>query len=190
MAREERKEFAKLRVRLLNLTESKQFICARSGLSNKSIHIHHLKELVSGGNNETSNMIPLCGDCHSEWDLCHDIGMNFGEFLVSLPSKTWQTATYIGLFRYYGRIGDILKNIYQVQFTANALKYPRTEENPLAYFEEMERQNKVFSAYPYSDSNEMLRRYGQCYDVFDNSVEFREFSDEMLKSVLSKARPR
>lgn len=43
MAREERKEFAKLRVRLLNLTESRQFICARCGLSNKSIHIHHRK---------------------------------------------------------------------------------------------------------------------------------------------------
>ena len=188
MVSEERKEFANMRRRLLNKTGSKQFICARCGLASKSVNIHHIKELFEGGENKTKNMIPLCWDCHREWDLCHDIGMTFGEFLVSLPSKAWQTATYIGLFRYYGKLGGKLKNIYQIQFTGNALKYPGVDENPMIYYEEIERQNKIFSAYPYSDTNEMLRQYGTFYETFDNSVEFKEFSEEMISRVLSKGK--
>lgn len=123
--------------KMLCRTGSKQFICARCGLASKSVNIHHIEELHQGGENKTENMIPLCGDCHREWDLCHDVGMTFGEFLVSLPSKAWQIATKLGFFKSPHPTGRAIEAVYQVQFSGHAVKYPGVEEDPLAYFKEL-----------------------------------------------------
>lgn len=56
MVSEERKEFAKMRRKMLCRTGSKQFICARCGLASKSVNIHHIEELHQGGENKTENM--------------------------------------------------------------------------------------------------------------------------------------
>ena len=186
MASEDRKEFANMRRRLLNKTGSKQFICARCGLASKSVNIHHIKELFEGGENKTQNMIPLCGDCHREWDLCHDIGMTFGEFLVSLPSKAWQIATKLGFFKSPYPVGKAIETVYQIQFSGNAVKYPGIDEDPLAYFKELKRQNGIFNAYPYSDHKKMLELYGGFYGVIEDKNEFNEYSKNILDEVLSK----
>lgn len=52
MVSEERKEFAKMRRKMLCRTGSKQFICARCGLASKSVNIHHIEELHQGGENK------------------------------------------------------------------------------------------------------------------------------------------
>lgn len=177
MASEQRKEFAAFRSRLLNGTASKEFICARCGEPSKSIHIHHIEELISGGENNLTNMIPLCGDCHLEWDTCADIGMKFGEFLVSLPCKTWQMSTAIGLFKSTESIGNALKNIYKLQFTGNALKYEN--KNGYSYWDELKRQNRIFSAYPYSDHEKMIELYGNMYMTVQED-EFERLSKNRL----------
>lgn len=184
MASEERKEFAKMRKRLLNRTGSKQFICARCGLSSKSVNIHHIEELIGGGENRTENMIPLCGDCHREWDLCYDVGMDFGEFLVSLNSKAWQIATKIGFFKSPYSVGKALETVYQVQFSGNAVKYPGVEDDPLSYFKELKKQNQVFNAYPYSDHKRMLELYGGFYVTIENKDEFDLYSRDILDEIL------
>lgn len=44
--------------------------CARCGrrdgnVNHGSLHVHHYVPLSNGGTNELSNLLPLCGDCHS-----------------------------------------------------------------------------------------------------------------------------
>lgn len=186
MVSEERKKFAKMRRKMLYRTGSKQFICARCGLASKSVNIHHIEELHQGGENKTENMIPLCGDCHREWDLCHDVGMTFGEFLVSLPSKAWQIATKLGFFKSPHPTGGAIEAVYQVQFSGHAVKYPGVEEDPLAYFKELKKQNELFSAYPYSDHKKMLALYGGFYETIEDGEEFNKYSKNILDKVLSQ----
>lgn len=47
-----------------------RYRCARCGrrdgnVNTGSLHVHHYVPLSSGGTNELSNLMPLCGDCHS-----------------------------------------------------------------------------------------------------------------------------
>lgn len=44
-----------------------------NGFSRKSrdLHIHHIRPLSQGGNNELENLIPLCDICHRDVDECH-----------------------------------------------------------------------------------------------------------------------
>ena len=179
---EQRKEFATMRRKLLRETGSKEFICARCGTMSKSNHIHHIKELIDGGENDVKNMIPLCGDCHLEWDLCADVGMSFGEFLVSLSNKAWQIATKAGLLKAPTLSGEMFSTVYQLQFTTAAIKCANKYEDVLRYFDEMERQNKIFSAYPYSDHKKMLQLYGDAYITIDDEKEYNRYVQKIVES--------
>lgn len=168
MASKERQEFAKKRKTLLAQTTGKQFICARCGKFSKSAHLHHIKELIDGGSNNNENLIPLCENCHIEWDAGADVGMEFGEFLVSLSSMTWQIAAMTGLFGSPYPVGEAFANIYKLQFTGNALRYtPQKDEKRgyLDYWRELKRQNELFSTYPYSDHDKMIKLYGEMYET-------------------------
>ena len=67
--RDQRAEFNKYRRKLLKENDIEHLICARCGEFRCSIHLHHIKELVYGGANEASNLVPLCYECHHEWDI-------------------------------------------------------------------------------------------------------------------------
>lgn len=86
-----RKEYGRYRQVLLRQNRIDKLICARCGVENKSNHLHHLTEIAYGGKNR-ENLIPLCADCHKDWDTCESIGMSFGEFLVSVSTPIMQMA--------------------------------------------------------------------------------------------------
>ena len=184
MATEMRKEFAKYRGKLLRQTERQQFICARCGRYGSGIHIHHIKELVDGGENGNSNLIPLCGTCHDEWDYAADTGMSFGEFLVSLPVTSWLLITKSGLWKSPYSVGKTLSNLYVCQFVGQAIKY--NEDNPFAYWDELEHQNEMFPAYPYSDHEKMIKLYGDFYRTSESEEEFSQFADKAFDEIREK----
>ena len=190
MASEKRLEFAKLRNRLLHQTGTKEFICARCGKFGKSVNLHHIEELIQGGENELSNLIPLCGDCHAEWDVCADVGMTFGEFLVSLPFGSMQIAAYIGLFKSPEPIGNTLENIYALQFTGRAFKWEAKRGKDgswIDYWRELERQNSIFNAYPYSDHTKMIELFGTMYKTLPAAA-FKEYTEKKTNDALRKDR--
>jgi len=183
MEKTEREKFADFRRLLLRTENIKHLICARCGYFSKSVDLHHLEELIFGGSNEVGNLVPLCRTCHIDWDDCGEIGMSFGEFLVSLSSVAWQAAAHLGLFRSNMGVGVALENIYKMQFNAQSIKYNR--ENLSAYWQELKRQNKIFTAYPYSDHAKMLELYGDMYKpLSDNN--FEEYTKARLAQVESK----
>ncbi len=173
MASKERQEFADKRRMLLAKTTSKQFICARCGKCSKSVHLHHIKELIDGGSNDNKNLIPLCENCHIEWDDGADVGMEFGEFLVSLSSMTWQIAAMTGLFRSPYPVGEAFANIYKIQFTGNAIKFDvgkNRGDKFFSYWDELKQQNEMFQAYPYSDHDKMIKLYGKMYETLSSDA--------------------
>lgn len=160
---ERRAEFQRNRAEIVKQFGRKTLICARCGNKSKSTHIHHIDPLIFGGSDNCENLIPLCSECHDEWDTYSDNGIDFGDFLTTLPAKTFAVMYRISAFRFPTESGFDMSKIYILQFTGNAMK----QEEPLDYFEEIRQENKVFCKYPYSDSGEMLRVYGQHYDIVD-----------------------
>lgn len=45
----------------------KKIGCLRCG-SCQNLNVHHIKPLISGGDNNESNLLVLCFDCHMEWE--------------------------------------------------------------------------------------------------------------------------
>lgn len=183
MQKAKREEYADFRRLLLKNENIKSLICARCGRFSKSVELHHLKELIFGGENNVKNLIPLCNNCHCEWDICGEIGMSFGEFLVSLPVTAWQVASYTGLFRSNIGVGEVLENIHKILFNSQAIRY--NNQNLDAYWQELKRQNIIFSAYPYSELDKMLELYGDMYKLLPEN-EFDIYTKERMKQVESK----
>ena len=153
-----RKEFEKYKTSLLRQNGITSLICARCGYSNPSNHLHHIKEVVYGGEDTPENLIPICAECHHEWDICSAVGMSFGEFLVSVSSLTLQLAAKQGLFRSGTSSDELLKALHIAQFSANSLS-----NEDIDYWIELEKQNKLFNTYPYSNNDTMLSHYGSIY---------------------------
>lgn len=188
MASVSRQEFAKKRKALLAQTASGQFICARCGRFSKSVNLHHITELIDGGSNDNRNLIPLCEDCHIEWDTCADVGMVFGEFLVSLPSMTWQMVAMTGLLRSPHSIGKALAGVYKMQFTGGALRFTAIKKQNRVYFDywdELKRQNEMFPSYPYSNHDKMIKLYGSMYETLSQES-FAEYAQERLEEIKAR----
>lgn len=170
MASEKRQEFAKIRNKLIKETATKEFICARCGKVGSSVNIHHMEELWEGGENELDNLIPLCSTCHEEWDLYDAVGMDFGNFLVSLPVGIWVLLTASGVFRYPHHLSEVLRNSYKMQFASHALKFgDRSENGFIEYYNELKRQNAMFDSFPYSDHDKMLELYGGIFETIESA---------------------
>lgn len=62
----EHKELCRLKTEATRIGQkmiSEGHVCEKCG-SNDRLQIHHKKPLLQGGNNESSNLILLCFDCH------------------------------------------------------------------------------------------------------------------------------
>lgn len=156
---ERRKEFTKKRNRILKENGWTSLICARCGRESQSTHLHHIVAVADGGSDDPENLIPLCCDCHNEWDTYEEMGVEFGPFLTTLPLHCFASMYYLGIFRLSEKVD--LNMLYVVQFAGRAFK--RKDEAHL-YWEDMKAQNKVFSKYPYGDAAKMLELYGKHYE--------------------------
>ena len=150
-----RKEFEKYKTSLLKQNGITSLICARCGYSNRSNHLHHITEVVYGGQDSADNLIPLCAECHHEWDACCAVGMSLGEFLVSVSSLTLRIATKQGAFNSTIPTNELLNALHISQFSANSFKDEDSD-----YWAELNKQNKLFNTYPYSDHDAMLTQHG------------------------------
>lgn len=154
---ERRKEFNKVRSHILREHNWKTLICARCGRESPSIHFHHINPIADGGTDEPENLIPLCHDCHKEWDTYEAIGVDFGAFLTTLPIHCFASMYYLGAFRPTFQVD--LKTVYLLQFTWRSIK-----RGDGSFWKDFEEQNKFFCQYPYSDPVKMLKLYGKHYE--------------------------
>lgn len=171
MDEDKRIEFNKLRKQWMKEHGWKGFVCARCGHFSKSAHLHHIKELIYGGENTPENLIPLCGECHRELDRYPD-GFPFEQFLVSMPgvilplsiemtalecadllsSREWMAICSIGY-----RAVNLAK-------TSSVLEEMNILASDLLY-----EQNDFFSRYPYSDEDWRAKQLKAVYGEFDFS---------------------
>ena len=154
-----REEFAKFRRKLLKEQNIEHPICARCGEWRRSVHLHHIKELVHGGTNDVENLIPLCHVCHSEWDFWDDGMFDFGTFLLTPPIQ------YIRKV-FFGKVAMSEHSLMMYRASQRIMRsldwaemYHDGEDDD-QYTIEWKRQNAIFNAYPYSDFFEMFRLYG------------------------------
>jgi hypothetical protein len=143
----------------------KGFICARCGKYGKNIHLHHIVELVHGGENVPENVIPLCSACHSDWDYFPD-KYPFEQFLVTMPGMllplSSEMATIEGADMFSTRAWIALcASVYRATNIAKA-SYTLEDDGWLASDIEYN-QNQFFSKYPYSDYNWRANQLKQAY---------------------------
>lgn len=163
---EKRVEFEKLRKRWMKEHGWKGFVCARCGRFGKSTHLHHIQEVVYGGDNTPDNLIPLCGSCHREWDNYPE-DYPFEQFLVTMPGKilclTQELCDIEGaeLFTTKAWLA-FCGSVYRAVNMAKASE--DMEEQGWFSHDLLYEQNQFFSRYPYSDEawrRDMLNRvYG------------------------------
>lgn len=156
---ERRAEFQRFRKEITKVFGRDTLICARCGARSKSTHIHHITPLIEGGNDDYKNLIPLCSDCHLEWDTYSDAGVGFGEFLTTIPNYMFAILYKMQMFRFAEKQRPDMNTIYKSQFPGNSLKC----NEPQKYWAELAEENEKFCAYPYSDQDEMLRLFGKHY---------------------------
>lgn len=152
---DKRTEFAKLRKQWMKDHEWKGFVCARCGRYSTSVHLHHIQELIHGGENAPENLIPLCGDCHRELDVYPE-GWEFEKFLVTLPGLALPITQKAGLldgaeyFTTRGWLGFCASAYRAVNMAkaGNKLEEQEWTASDLQYA-----QNQFFSKYPYSDES-------------------------------------
>ena len=154
-----REEFQKFRRKLLKENNIEHLICARCGEWLHSTHLHHVVELSSGGTNTVENLIPLCPECHTEWDVWDNGVFDFGTFLITPKVREVRKV-------FFGRIAISKQSIQLVRIVRTCVQsqrwaelYKEGEDNE-DYRSEYRRQNEIFSAYPYSDTQKMLELYG------------------------------
>ena len=157
---EKRKEFRKFRTKLLKENEIEHLICARCGEWRVSIHLHHIIEVVHGGKNEASNLIPLCYKCHNEWDYWNDGEFNFGTFLLT-PRLQDIRKIYFGRIAISRRSLEMCRALWECCRSQDwaAQFHDGVDDDQYRY--EFRRQNEVFNQYPYSDVNKMFELYGE-----------------------------
>ena len=182
-----RAEFKKFRRKLLKENEINVLICARCGRWSKSVNLHHLKELIYGGENTTENLIPICSECHNEWDAWDDGEISFGQFLLTPRLKD------IRKF-FFGKMAMSSKSLqtYRAAMMTSrswewAAEFPFDDEED-GYYNEIYRQNLIFSAYPYSDEEKMFSVYGIMntpitLEDFSYIQSSGAFSEELIKRV-------
>ena len=172
-----REEFAKVRRELLKRLGRKTLICARCGHKSESVHLHHIEEMWAGGSDEPENLIPLCNECHVEWDTYGGAGLTFGEFLTTLSYAAFALMYRAGYFRLPKDYPLDAKMFYLVQFVGKA------EKHGTNYFMEMGEENKMFCAYPYSNAIKMLELYGKHYEPFtpDEVERYGEYVNGLLE---------
>lgn len=175
-----REEFAKVRRELLKRLGRKTLICARCGHKSESVHLHHIKEMWEGGSDEPENLIPLCNECHVEWDTYGGAELTFGEFLTTLSYAAFALMYRAGYFRLPKDYPLDAKMFYLVQFVGKA------EKHGTSYFIEMGEENKMFCAYPYSNAIKMLELYGKHYEPFtpDEVERYGEYVNGLLKGAV------
>jgi hypothetical protein len=143
----------------------KGFICARCGRFSKSVHLHHIQELVHGGENIPENLIPLCGDCHRELDFYPD-NYPLEQFLVTMPgmilSLSTEMATFKGAELFSTRRWMALcASTYRA---VNLVKAGRElESEGWTANDFMYAQNIFFCKYPYSDERWRSEQLKQVY---------------------------
>ena len=161
-ARTPREEFEKYKRRFLKENDIKHLICARCGEWRTSVHLHHIKELVYGGTNDAYNLIPLCGECHDEWDKWDNDSFEFGTFLLTPKTRDLRRVFFGKLAISSHSLAMYRGLMIPVRSQEWAAMYE--DEDVLDYKTEFIRQNKLFAQYPYSDVEEMLTRYGNVPD--------------------------
>ncbi len=163
-----RQEFQKVKTKILKTLGRKTLICARCGHRSKSTHIHHIKPIIEGGTDNHENLIPLCGDCHLEWDSYENAEIDFGCFLTTLNAYIMAALYKHSMFRVPSCVGTGMKGAYAVQFSGNAIKAYKEDGNS-AYWGQIQEENEIFNAYPYSDTHKMLELYGEHYNPISQS---------------------
>ena len=164
---DKRSEFTKLRRQWMNDHGWKGFICARCGRYGKSTHLHHIQEIVYGGENVPENLIPLCSKCHRELDFYPE-NYPFEQFLVTMPGVilpiSHEIAKIDGVEALSARtLMSICAQTYRATNMANANFY--LEDDGWAAGDLQYDQNQFFSKYPYSDENwratQLKKAYGE-----------------------------
>ena len=162
---DKRTEFARLRRRWMKEHGWKGFVCARCGRFSKGTHLHHIQELLYGGENTPENLIPLCSDCHHEWDFYPE-DYPFEWFLVTMPGVvlplTHEMATFEGaeLFSTRAWLG-LCATAYR---SVNLAKTSRVlEDEGWTAGDFVYEQNEFFSKYPYSDESWRAEQLRQVY---------------------------
>ena len=158
-----RAEFQKYRRKLLKENGIKHLICARCGEWRHSVHLHHIKELIYGGENEAYNLVPLCFECHDEWDQWDDGTFEFGTFLLTPKVRDFRKVFFGKIAVSSHSMALYRSMMLPLRSQDWAAEYTDGEENG-EYRIEFARQNELFCQYPYSDTAAMLRRYGNIPD--------------------------
>lgn len=164
-APEERQEFKKLRRLWMKEHNWDGFICARCGKYSKSVHLHHIKELIYGGENDPKNLIPLCGDCHHELD-CFGSEFPFEDFLVTFPSFAMPALLLpeMETARKHFKTDQFLRVCSAAYRCVNLAKQADKLVSKGMFPSELDKeQNKFFSAYPYSDDGWRSKRLDELY---------------------------
>lgn len=155
-----REEFQKFRRKLLKENNIEHLICARCGEWRHSVHLHHMVELVDGGTNTVDNLIPLCFRCHGEWDMWDNNEFDFGQFLITPKTQEIRKV-------FFGRLAMSAQSLYLMRAARSGVYSQEWSdmyfdgEDDTDYMCEYRRQNAIFNTYPYSDTHQMMERYGQ-----------------------------
>lgn len=151
---EARKKYYSDRTKLLRKHSIKKLICARCWYSSKEVHLHHLQEVLRGGSNEPSNLVPLCSRCHREWEIYEGHKFEFEDFLHT-PSAVGFAAAIKSITtsgsdqRKVEDIGIWLLRLNQSERISNQFD----SGDPDDFEIEVERQNEIFNKYRYSENS-------------------------------------
>lgn len=154
-----RSEFNKFRRKLLKEHNIEHLICARCGEWRCSVHLHHIKEIVYGGDNKIENLIPLCCRCHGEWDCWNDGEFDFGTFLLTPPISAIKKV-FFGKMAMSKHSLMTFRAMLPPLYSAVWAEMYHDGEDCGQYMGELFRQNEIFNAYPYSDTFKMFELYG------------------------------
>lgn len=164
---DKRSEFTKLRRQWMKDHEWNGFICARCGRYGKSTHLHHIQEIVYGGENVPENLIPLCSSCHRELDY-YPKDYPFEQFLVTMPGVILPFSHELAMIDGAEMLSNrswmaLCASTYRAANIANAGIYLEGEGWTSGDFQY--NQNQFFSKYPYSDESwraeQLKKAYGE-----------------------------
>ena len=93
----------------------------------------------------------------------------------------------MGVFRTPHSIGEGMSGVYKMQFVGHALRHDESMKGYMSYWKRFEAENKIFNAYPYSDADEMLRKYGSIYQMLSVDA-FKDHCDKYNSAITAKLR--
>lgn len=62
--------------------------CLRCG-AKEGLHVHHIRPVLSGGNNHIANLTTLCNECHARWHAMFDD--NYWLLMPELPLAYYES---------------------------------------------------------------------------------------------------